>query len=249
MGTRVTDRTFTSADRQRYRDKMRRGLDALARMLADGTFFFPHQQMGLEMELCLVDDQLNPSMSNGKVLERINDPVFTTELGQHNIEINLPPRVLAGDGTLELEQELRSAVSGANSKARDVGTKLIQIGILPTLRAVHFDPCWLTDNPRYLALNTQILNAKGEQMPLDITGPPLSGGAQERLFCYADSIAPESAGTSAQLHLQVAPEDFDIRMPARAEIGSVRLDTTWQYTAEESAIPLWSKSFVSVPKT
>jgi gamma-glutamyl:cysteine ligase YbdK (ATP-grasp superfamily) len=223
MGTRVTDRTFTPVDRQRYRDKMRRGLHALRRMLADGTFFFPHQQMGLEMELCLVDDQLNPSMSNRKVLEKINDPAFTTELGQHNIEINLPPRVLAGDGTLELERELRSAVSGANSKARDVGAKLVQVGILPTLRAVHFDPCWLTDNPRYLVLNTQICNAKGEQLQLDIGGSPLPGGEQERLFCYADSIAPESAGTSAQLHLQVAPDDFAAHWNAAQCLAGVQL--------------------------
>lgn len=223
MGTRVTDRTITPVDRQRYRDKMRRGLDALARMLADGTFSFQRRQMGLEMELSLVDDQLNPSMSNDKVLEKIDDPAFTTELGRHNIEINLPPRVLAGDGPLELERELHAAVSRANSKARDVDARLVQVGILPTLRAVHFDSCWLTDNPRYLALNKEICAAKGEQMRLDIVGLPLPRGAREHLVSYADSIAPEFGGTSAQLHLQVSPEDFARHWNAAQCLAGVQL--------------------------
>ena len=77
------NRSFKPLDRQRYRDKMQRGLDALARMLADGNFSFPRQQMGLEMELSLVDERMEPSMSNSVVLEKISDPAFTTELGQH----------------------------------------------------------------------------------------------------------------------------------------------------------------------
>lgn len=42
MGRHVDNRVFRPVDRQRYREKMQRGLDALARMLAEGNFSFPH---------------------------------------------------------------------------------------------------------------------------------------------------------------------------------------------------------------
>jgi gamma-glutamyl:cysteine ligase YbdK (ATP-grasp superfamily) len=223
MGRHVTNRVFKPVDRQRYRDKMQRGLDALARMLADGNFSFPHQQMGLEMELSLVDDQMDPSMSNAVVLEKINDPSFTTELGQHNIELNVQPRVLAGDGALELEDELRTALARADGKAHDAGAKLAMIGTLPTLRSSHFDPHWLSRSPRYSLLNEQIFTAKGEEMLLDMEGSPLADGGPERLLSYADSILPESACTSVQLHLQVAPEDFAAHWNAAQCLAGVQL--------------------------
>lgn len=207
MGRHVHSRTFKPVDRRRYREKMQRGLDALARMLADGAFSFPQQQMGLEMELSLVDSWMQPSMSNSVVLEKIDDPTFTTELGQHNMEFNLLPRALAGDGALELESDLLAGLAKADGKARDAGARLVLIGTLPTMRRTHFDPRWLSRNPRYTVLNDQILAAKGEEMLLDMEGAALVGGP-ERLRCYADSIMPESASTSVQLHLQVAPEDF-----------------------------------------
>ncbi|MCX2733212.1 glutamate-cysteine ligase family protein [Saccharopolyspora sp. NFXS83] len=223
MGKHVTSRAFTPVDRQRYRDKMQRGLDALARMLAEGNFSFPHQQMGLEMELSLVDERMEPSMSNSVVLEKINDPSFTTELGQHNIELNVLPRALAGDGALELERELRKALLRADGKAQDANAKLVLIGTLPTLQRGHFDPAWLSHNPRYSQLNEQIFTAKGEEMLLDMEGAPLGDGGPEQLRCYADSIVPESACTSVQLHLQVAPEDFAAHWNAAQCLAGVQL--------------------------
>ena len=53
---------------------------------------------GLEIELNLVDEHGDPAMRNAEVLSAIADPDFQTELGQFNIEINVPPRRLAGDG-------------------------------------------------------------------------------------------------------------------------------------------------------
>lgn len=223
MGRHVTNRAFTPVARQRYRDKMQRGLDALARMLAGSKFSFPHQQMGLEMELSLVDHDREPSMSNAVVLEKISDPSFTTELGQHNIELNVRPRPLAGDGALVLEDELRLALLSADAKAQDAGAKLAVIGTLPTLRSVHFDPHWLSRSPRYALLNEQIFTAKGEEMLLDMEGAPLADGAPERLRSYADSILPESACTSVQLHLQVAPDDFAAHWNAAQCLAGVQV--------------------------
>ncbi|MGH3978387.1 MAG: glutamate-cysteine ligase family protein [Pseudonocardiaceae bacterium] len=208
MGRGVAGKTFTHEDRRRYRQKIQRCLDALARMLAADCFSDRRQQMGLEIELNLVDEALDPAMANAAVLERIADPAFQTELGQHNIEINVRPRPLVDDEVLELEDELREALDSADAKARDAGAGLVMIGILPTLRREHFDLRWLSLNPRYAVLNEQIFASRREQMVLDMEGVPLDGSVQERLLAHTDTILPESACTSVQLHLQVAPADF-----------------------------------------
>jgi hypothetical protein len=84
----------------------------------------------------------------------------------------------------------------------------VLIGMLPTLRAEHFDARWLSTGARYSALNEEIVAARGEDMALDIKGTPLPGRPGERLRATCSSILGESACTSAQLHLQVAPDDF-----------------------------------------
>ncbi|WP_199441169.1 glutamate--cysteine ligase [Umezawaea beigongshangensis] len=209
MGGEVSGRTFTREDRQRYREKVHRSLDALATMLAQNSFSFPRQQMGLEIELNLVDDEMRPAMANAEVLEKIDDPSFTLELGQQNLELNVPPRALAGDEVLGLEHELRESLNAADAKAGDAGARLVMIGVLPTLRHEHFDARWISRGPRYALLNDQILAARGEETVLQVEGTPMPGRRRpERLRSYAETILPEAACTSVQLHLQVAPEDF-----------------------------------------
>ena len=47
-------------------------------------------------------------MRNAAVLEAIADPDFQTELGQFNVEINIPPRLLGGRRcSAELETDVR----------------------------------------------------------------------------------------------------------------------------------------------
>ena len=59
----------------------------------------------------------------------------------------------------------------------------------------------LSANHRYKLLEEQIFAARGEDLEINISGA-------ERLVTQADTIAPESACTSVQYHLQVAPETF-----------------------------------------
>ncbi|HET9117290.1 MAG TPA: glutamate-cysteine ligase family protein, partial [Pseudonocardiaceae bacterium] len=208
MGESAIDTVYTKRDLQRYREKTQRCLDALARMLAEDSFALGPERMGLELELNLVDENLDPAMANQTVLEHIDDPAFQTELGQHNIEINVAPRPLADDEALELERELRAGLNTANDAARSAGVGLVMIGILPTLRPDHFDERWMSPKSRYALLNRQILATRSEDLELDIEGVPLAGEKPERLLRAADSILPESGCTSAQLHLQVGPNEF-----------------------------------------
>jgi gamma-glutamyl:cysteine ligase YbdK (ATP-grasp superfamily) len=191
-----------------YRAKIRRCLDALASMLRDDLFSFSQRQMGLEIELNLVDAKQRPAMANTAVLEKIDDPCFTTELGQQNLEINVPPRPLSGNEALALERDLKASLNSADARARDTGVTLVMIGMLPTLRAEHFDARWLSTGSRYAVLNEEIFAARGEDFLIDLEGVPLPGKQQEKLRTHTRTILAESACTSVQLHLQVAPNDF-----------------------------------------
>ncbi len=216
MGQDVETRTFSREDRQRYRHKVRRCLDVFARMLAESRFDFERPMTGLEIELNLVDDSFDPAMRNAEVLSAVSNPDFVTELGQFNIEINLRPRRLAEQGIAAFEQDMRASLNEAEAKARTVGAHMVMIGILPTLHEKHLGLHSLSANPRYALLNEQIFSARGEDLEINISGA-------ERLSTYSDTIAPEAACTSAQLHLQVSPEQFPAYWNAAQCLAGVQL--------------------------
>jgi hypothetical protein len=202
MGEDVAGRTFTREDRKRYRNKVHRCLDVLARMLAEERFSFETPLTGMEVELNLIDTEGRPAMRNAEVLERLANPAFVQELGRFNLEINIPPQSLVADGVRRYEDQVRTELNAADALARAEGAGMVMIGILPTLRPEHMTPESISSNSRYFLLDEQMLLARGEDLHIDIHG------AREFLDTYSDSIAPEAACTSVQFHLQVSPDDF-----------------------------------------
>jgi gamma-glutamyl:cysteine ligase YbdK (ATP-grasp superfamily) len=201
VGQDVETNEFTREDRQRYRLKVRRCLDVFAQMLGQSTFDIDRPMAGLEIELNLVDAEYLPAMRNTDVLAAIADPDFQTELGQFNIEINVPPRLLLDDGLRSFEEEVRASLNAAEDAAVGKDAHLVMIGILPTLAPEHTGLDAISSNPRYRLMNEQIFAMRGEDLHLRIEG-------SERLDAYSETILPEAACTSTQLHLQVAPETF-----------------------------------------
>lgn len=162
MGAEVDATEFTREDRKRHRDKIRKGLDVLARMLTEARFDFERPMTGLEIELNLVDADCQPAMRNAEVLAAIADPSFQTELGRFNIEINVAPRRLADFGFSDFEQSVRKSLNDADPRAEAIGTRLLVIGILPTLMPHHVTLESVSENPRYSMLDRQIFAARGE---------------------------------------------------------------------------------------
>lgn len=157
MGRDVPAQEFTRDDRRRFRNKMHACLDVFARMLRESRFDFERPQVGLEIELNLVDDGAEPAMRSKDVLAAIADPSWSTELGRFNLEINVEPRRLsAGGGPDSWEQEIRDALNHAEDKAAAIGAHLVMIGILPTLELADAGPDSLSENARYRLLNEQI---------------------------------------------------------------------------------------------
>ncbi|MEO7125185.1 MAG: glutamate--cysteine ligase [Nakamurella sp.] len=201
MGDDIARSTFSREERREYREKVGRCLDVFERMLVEQTFDFDRPLTGLEIELNLVDDEFRPAMNNARVLASIADPDYQTELGRYNIELNVPPRPLPGDSALELESLLRVSLDRAEAKAHASGDHIMMIGILPTLTPADLHGDWMSANPRYEALDTAVFAARREDLELDIVGA-------ESLKMLSPTIAPESACTSVQLHLQVSPAEF-----------------------------------------
>ncbi|WP_375487922.1 glutamate--cysteine ligase [uncultured Mycobacterium sp.] len=201
MGEEVKRTTYSSAHRQQYRRKVQLCLDVFETMLSQSSFEFDQPLTGIEIECNLVDGDYQPAMSNQHVLAAIADPAYQTELGAYNIEFNVPPRPLTGRAHLDLETDVRASLNAAETKASCGGAHIVMIGILPTLMPEHLATDWMSESTRYAALNASIFNARGEDIQIDIGGP-------EPLSLHYPSIAPESACTSTQLHLQVSPEDF-----------------------------------------
>ena len=216
MGEEVDAQEFTRADRTRHREKVRRCLDVFARMLSEAAFDTDDPMTGLEVEINLVDDRGDPALKNAEALAAIADPDFQTELGQFNIEINVPPAKLRERGLERFEDDLRRSLNDAETKSAEVGAHLVMIGVLPTLAEGHMDVSSLSGNPRYRLLSEQILAARGEDITIAITGA-------ERLRSSADSIVPEAACTSMQLHVQTSPDQFAAYWNASQAIASVQL--------------------------
>ncbi|HEY3996262.1 MAG TPA: glutamate--cysteine ligase [Mycobacterium sp.] len=201
MGEEVKRTTFDSAHRREYRRKVQLCLDVFETMLARSCFDSEQPLTGMEIECNLVDGGYQPAMLNRDVLAAIADPAYQTELGAYNIEFNVPPHALPGHTGLELEAEVRASLNDAEIKSSERGAHIVMIGILPTLMPDHLSTDWMSESTRYTALNESIFTARGEDIPIDISGP-------EPLSWQAPTIAPESACTSTQLHLQLSPEAF-----------------------------------------
>ena len=216
MGRDIQAIKFSGEDRRKYRDKVRRSLDALSQMLREQMFQTEPALVGQEIELNLVNERGEPAMRNASVLEAIANPAWETEVGQFNLEINVPPRPLQGDTLAGLEEEIRDDLNAGDAKARSSGARLVMVGILPTLQKQDVHEGTMSANERYRVLNEQIFAARGEDMQIAIDGA-------EQLLTHTDSITPEAACTSLQLHLQVSPDAFASYWNAAQAIAGVQV--------------------------
>jgi hypothetical protein len=155
-------------------------------------------------------------MRNAEVLANLADPRFQAELGQFNLELNARPRLISGNGFADYERDILESLGRAQDRAGKVDSTIVLIGTLPTLTPEHLVLANLSANQRYRALNDEIAGARGEQFRVDIHGV-------ERLQTANDSIAPEAACTSAQFHVQVAPERFAAYWNASQAMAGVQV--------------------------
>lgn len=176
-------------------------INALEYMLEKGLFEKNITRIGAEQEFCLVTDDWRPANNSATILEAINDNHFTTELAKYNLEINLDPVELTGDCFRVMSNQLKTLLKKANKMAKKHGSKVVLTGILPTISQNHLKLDYLSDRPRYHALNKQLMKMRGSHFYLHLMGV-------DELSIRHDSVLYEACNTSFQMHLQIDPDDF-----------------------------------------
>ena len=84
-------------------------LEALERMCAAGMIEADARRIGFEQELFLAYPDGRPAPVATPLLQRLDDPAFTTEIGLYNVEYNVPPWTLESGCLTSFESTLTVA--------------------------------------------------------------------------------------------------------------------------------------------
>lgn len=201
MGEQNVSQQVSDKDRQKFMQDLLAEVRVLERMLEEGLFETGIRRVGAEQEMFIVDPSRRASCKALEILDELNDPAFTTELGLFNLEANLSPYVLKGNCLRELEHEAQGYYQKAREAALKKGSDIALVGILPTLTERDLSLDSMVPNPRYMALNDALLALKGSDFQFTING-------LDQLNIRHNNIMLEACNTSFQVHFQVEPDEF-----------------------------------------
>lgn len=201
MGTQEITWDLDAAKLRAFITRLLHDLRALEEMIDNGGIESGVRRIGAEQELFLVDRSWRPAPVAMEILEAVDDPHFTTELGLFNLEINLDPLELGGDCLTRMERELSTLLAKLRAVAHTHGAEATLTGILPTLRKSDLGLANMTPRPRYGALNTAMSRARGGDYEFRLKG-------LDELILKHDSVMLEACCTSFQVHYQVGADEF-----------------------------------------
>ncbi len=215
MGDALSSSSYTPKQRTRYRQRLLKDLEMFDKHLQNADFV-NHGTIGLELELNLVDGEMQPSTTGADVLGKLSED-YQSEIGSFNVELNLPPQGIADDGLDVMQKELERRLDAVRDAASRAEAEVAMIGTLPTLTTEFLTGSeWMTKENRYQALSNSVMEARGELVRIDLARD------EHYLHDFKD-IAPESACTSMQLHLQVAPNRFADAWNASQAIAGIQV--------------------------
>ena len=161
------------------------------------------RRIGAEQELFFVDASGAPAPVALKVIRRLGDPRFVTELALFNLEINLSPLLLEGPCFSAMEAELDGLLARAREAAAATKSEVVLAGILPTLAPSDLTARFMTPDPRYRELDRALAAMRHEPLQIHIRG-------LDELRLTQDSLMLESSNCSFQVHLQTPPQEFPL---------------------------------------
>ena len=176
-------------------------IGALEQMIEEGLIEKGITRIGAEQELCLIKDDLRPAMTGPQILRTINEPHYTSELAQWNLEINLDPQEAKPGCLRKMDLQLNELLQLGKKQAAAVDCHVLLTGILPTIRKSELDFKYMTPNPRFRAMDKILRELRGEDFSLYIEGV-------DEINLKHGSILFEACNTSFQIHLQIDPAEF-----------------------------------------
>jgi hypothetical protein len=202
MGERVESSALVGGAGHAVQHRLERCVAALRSMVDDGWFGAHEDTIGMEVEFDLVDPLGRPRLINDEVLARLGRADMQHELGRFNVELNLAPRGLRGQVLREGEADLADVFDRSRAATEGLGVRLVAVGMLPTVSAEQLTVEHISHNPRYELLARRMRAARHRPFSVRI----LDGC--EPVEFDTDSVAPDAAATSLQLHLRVPPDRF-----------------------------------------
>ena len=170
MGEKETRLELEGAELRVFTQALLRDVRALEALLEGDLVERGIRRIGLEQELFLVDDQWRPAPIATQLLERLDDPRITTEIGRFNLECNLRPLVFGGGCLSTIETRLHGILAAVDAQARDLGARVVLTGTLPTLRKSDLTLDNMVPAERYFALNEALTRLRGGPYSMQIKG-------------------------------------------------------------------------------
>lgn len=203
MGAQDVQHEQDSRQKRQFITALLHDVQALEIMIERGMIESGVRRIGAEQELFLVDQAWRPAPISMELLDAIDDPHYTTELGRFNLEINLDPLPFDGVCLTQLEQDLRDLLTKLRTVAHRQSADITLTGILPTLRKSDLTLANMTPKPRYTALSEAMNQLRGNDYEFRLKG-------MDELIVKHDSVMLESCCTSFQVHYQVGAEEFPL---------------------------------------
>ncbi|KGJ95740.1 hypothetical protein [Thalassotalea sp. ND16A] len=201
MGKNITKLEYCAEDFQQFQQCLYQQLEHLKEVLVQPNFGKQTLKFGAELEMYLVDEQGQVSLSNQMLLKQLDDPQFQPELNQYNLELNLSAVAQEGRPFSQLRQEIQQKTDHLQALAKPHGISIVPIGILPTLRAEHLNSEYMTDLGRYHCLSQQLYQQRGDDFKINING-------EEPVNITVGDICAEGANTSFQVHMMTPFDKF-----------------------------------------
>ncbi len=197
MGEEIRKSTFSDEDYQEAISHLRSETQLLNTWFEQGGFDEDQAMSGIEQEAWIIDSDAYPAPENQYLLDTLASDLLSPELAQFNVELNVTPQLLAGDGMQRMHDELLGLWRNCETVLQAKKLRMAMIGILPTVRDKELVMANMSLMNRYFALNEQVMKARmGKPLNLNIVG-------LEHLQSEHWDVMLESAATSFQIHRQI----------------------------------------------
>ncbi len=242
MGKDISYREYNSADYKQFQHHLYQQLELLKEILERPNFGDEPLQLGAELEMYLVDEHGQVSLSNQLLLDELNDPQYQPELNKYNLELNLSATPQTGKPFSRLRNEIiaKTAILEKIAKAHNIN--IIPVGILPTLKAKNLNTKHMTDLGRFHCLSKHLHLQRGEDFQVNING-------KEPISISFKDICAEGANTSFQVHMMTEKHRFtdvfnaaQLTLPLITAIGANSPIFLGQQLWDETRIALFKQS-------
>ncbi len=201
MGQDIDKTRFSDEDYVQFRHALNDNLKTFRSLLSQPGFGEGEQSYGSELELYILDQNAYPKPINERILQDAQDKQLTLELNQFNLEYNFLPLIKETSPFSKMAEQMHSALSFLDKVSAKHDSRVVPIGILPTLRKSDMGRDAITNVTRYHVLADALRSKRGEDFQIHIEG-------QDALEMTWSDVSPEGANTSFQFHYRVSPTEF-----------------------------------------